>query len=643
MNPFSLFYNKIEKLYDKKISSTGLAIFRITWGLVLFFEVREMFIFRDLRFNIIPFVKGYELSFGPILLIWLILTLFLIAGYKTKWVTIVNYLLSILFFGNIHSFEYHAFYAYIGINFLLILTPISNSYSIDSLLAKVKFTRVNYIHKTKQKVSVIYYYIPILVGIAFVYADSILFKLDSPTWLDGLGVWKPSALPNFNISGDLYLLNNEFLVKGMGYTTVIFELLFIFVFSIKILRWPLFIIGMGLHLGILLVFPIPLFALAVCSIYFLMVPMYAWPYLKKIISAKTTKITFVYDSECPLCTKTRVFIETIDFLNRIGFQSAQTAKERFKELKNIDQSELITHIYSVSKKGNIYKGVDTYIQVLFHTILFLPAGLIISIPGIKHFGKYVYSFIANNREREVCDEAHCVVYTAPEEVDENKSVIKGVSLKNIKVLKLSILIMFLALIQLNVSIGSGVLGVTVEKTGFWETSVGRSLRPIQSRVLDVSQRFLGVTHHPVFMDGHYNEFNNVFAITYLNDENEEVWLPIVDENGNPDRYNYGANWVNWTFRVNGVYYLKDRLIKGVIRYSSFWAGENGKDLNDLTLQIKLKKVKTNAKFEKNFLLEESGRSNWIDFGVIQWIDKEVNVRLFYELNEEGTNDFKKIE
>ena len=117
MNPFSLFYNKIEQLYDKKISSTGLAIFRIAWGIVLFFEVREMFIFRDLRFNTIPFVDFYELSFGPILFIWLILTLFLIAGYKTKWVTIVNYFLSILFFGNIHSFEYHAFYAYVGINF----------------------------------------------------------------------------------------------------------------------------------------------------------------------------------------------------------------------------------------------------------------------------------------------------------------------------------------------------------------------------------------------------------------------------------------------------------------------------------------------------------------------------------------------
>jgi len=641
MNPFTLFYKKIEQLYDKKISSSGLAIFRITWGLVLFFEVREMYIFRDLRFNTIPFIDFYELSFGPIIFVWMILVLLLILGYKTKYVIIMNYILSLLFFGNIHSFEYHAFHAYIGINFILLFLPVSNSFSLDNLVEKIKFTRVNYLHKTKNKVSVIYYYIPIIVGIGFVYLDSILFKMGSSTWLSGLGVWRPSVLPNFNISGDLFFLNNEFLVKTMGYTTVAFELIFIFIFFIKKLRWPIFIIGMGLHFGILIVFPIPLFALLVCSIYFLMVPVGTWSWIKNKLKTKEPKITFIYDSECPLCTKTRVLIENLDFFNRIAFESAQTAKSQFKELKNIEQAELITHIYSVSKKGKIYKGVDTYIQVLFHTLLFSPIALMISLPGIKHIGKLIYSYLANNREREICDENHCLVYSAPEDIDENKSVIKGLSLKKIKIFKLIFLISFLTILQINVSISSGIVYKGLAKSGIWNSSLGSKLKHSHFRLIDLSTRFLGLTQHPVFMDGHYIEYNNIFAVTYLNKNNEVIWLPIIDKNGHPGRYLYGANWVNWTFRVNCTYYDEEKLRAGLIRYTSFWAGKEGEDLNNLSLNIKLKKVKTTEKFQKQFLTNQSHSNDWIDFGTINWINKKAEIELYYKPVHEGLNDLIK--
>ena len=84
------------------------------------------------------------------------------------------------------------------------------------------------------------------------------------------------------------------------------------------------------------------------------------------------------------------------------------------------------------------------------------------------------------------------------------------------------------------------------------------------------------------------------------------------------------------------------LTEGLIRYTSFWAGKNGKALNNLSLNIKLKKVKTSTKFESNFLTKESGKNDWIDFGIIIWKNNEAEVNMFYELVEEGSNDFKKI-
>jgi len=642
MNPFSLFHNKIEKLYDKKISSTGLAIFRITWGLVLFLEVREMFVFRELRFNTIPFVDYYELNFGPILFIWMILTLLIVIGYKTKHVTVINYLFSVLFFGSISTFEYHIFYTYVGVNFLLMFIPISNSFSVDNLLLKIKYSKVNYSHRIEEKVSVIYYYLPILVGIAFFYIDSVFYKLESQTWLDGLAVWRPAVIPNFNISDFSLILNNELIVRSMSYLTLGFEFFFIFTFFIKKMRWINFIIGFGLHFGILLIFPIPLFALAMCSIYFLMIPVSFWLNLRKMVSSNTSKITFIYDSECPLCMKTRVFIENVDLLNRIDFQPAQTAKGRFKELKEIDQIELITHIYSVSKKGKVYKGVDTYIHVLFHTLLFSPIALIISIPGIKHIGKFIYSYIASNREREVCDEAHCIMYSPPEMIDETKNIVSGVSIKKIKVLSLSLLITILAILQFNVSIKSGALGAKIDNTGVWETKIGSTILPLHQKTLRLSQIFLGITHHALFIDSHLIGFNNVFAITYIGDNNEEIWLPILDKTAKPGGYNSGGNWAKWNFRVNCVTYNEYRLTEGVIRFASFWAGKNEIDLNNAKFKIKLKKVKTPLRFEENFLMKSRDQDDWVDFGDLIWGDKIPTIHLNYEPIEVGSNEFKKV-
>ncbi|MBF4985473.1 hypothetical protein FNJ87_14430 [Nonlabens mediterrranea] len=55
-----------------------------------------------------------------------------------------------------------------------------------------------------------------------------------------------------------------------------FEIVFPFLFWLKRFRLPLLIIGLGLHLGILFSYPIPLFALAMINVYLLLVPISFW-------------------------------------------------------------------------------------------------------------------------------------------------------------------------------------------------------------------------------------------------------------------------------------------------------------------------------------------------------------------------------
>jgi len=642
MNPFSFLFHKIEKLYDKKISSAGLVVFRITWSIMLFFEVREMYLYRELRFNPIPFINESPLDFGPILILWMLLILSITIGYQTKKLTVINYLLSMFFFGNINTFEYHIFYTYIGVNFLLMFTPLSASYSIDNLLTKIKYSRAGYSHILNTKVSVLFYYAPILVGVAFFYLDSVFFKLDSKAWLNGMALWMPAVIPNFNVSDFSLILNNKFIVVSLCYITLVFEFVFLFIFFMKKFRWINFIIGFSLHFGILLIFPIPIFALAMCSIYFLIIPVSTWQRLRNKLSAKTPKITFIYDSECPLCNKTKVFIESIDFFNRISFDYAQNAKEKYKELTSINQSDLITNIYSVSKKGKVFKGVDTYIQVLHHTILLSPIAVLISLPGIKQISNYVYSYISKNRERETCNNDNCVIYLPPDINNENKSVIKGISLKKIKIFSFTSILIIFTVLQLNVSLDSGIIGKLVSKSNLWNSTIGHSIKPIHQKIIKKSQVFLGVTSHALFIDKHLMSFNNVFAITYIDKDNNEIWLPIVDKTCKPGRLNLGANWAKWNFRVNRPTYDEQLFTDGVIKYCAFWAGRNNISLKNTKFKLKLKKIKTPLVYEKDFLMNNRTEDNWITFGELNWVNNTPIIDLLYKPIKEGSNDFKKI-
>ena len=117
-------FNFLKKAYSTKIDASGLAIFRILFGLTLFLEVVQIFYFRHLIYDKIPYIQPSEIDLGIPLIVWLIVIFFLIIGFFTRWITIINYLFSLVFIATIHSYEYHMFYVYMGVNFLLIFSSI---------------------------------------------------------------------------------------------------------------------------------------------------------------------------------------------------------------------------------------------------------------------------------------------------------------------------------------------------------------------------------------------------------------------------------------------------------------------------------------------------------------------------------------
>jgi predicted DCC family thiol-disulfide oxidoreductase YuxK len=613
--------NFLRKSYDKKIDGTGLAVFRIAYSIVLLCEIGQMFYFKELIFDKIPFIDKAEINFGIPIAIWFISVLMILFGFFTRFATIINYLLSLILIGSIGSFEYHVFYAYMGINFLLIFMPISQCLSLDRLLLKLKYSNTTFQYNPPKKVSQIFYYTLPFIGLGLVYFDSVFYKMASDMWINGLGSWLPSSLPMITHVNTSFFLNQEYIVKFVGWFTILFEFTFVFIFYKKRLRVILTILGLILHFGILIQFPIPWFALTAITIYILMVPVSFW---QKLFVSKNTKqdFFFYYDTECPLCIRTKITISHLDWFNKIGFKTVQFDAQDNEKLTLIEQNVLLDDIHSIDKHNNVYLGVDTYIQVFKRIFYLYPLYLILKIPGIYHIAKRIYSYIALNRDTERCTEENCG-YNPPSIPNDNEiKILQNLTLYDLKGKLIINFIIILTLLQIGILYKSWTFDFLKETTNFKNSKIDKIISTTVSAYSTVTKIAFGITAHPVFSDKiHFTNYNHIIEVVYIDKKKKEIWLPIIDKNGQPDFYIYGSNWVNWTFRVDKIEVDMNQLEKGVERYSAFWAHKNNIDLNDATFLIKVKKIESIDKWEKDFLNKQIAKP-WIDGGYIEWKNKE---------------------
>ena len=613
--------NFLKDSFDKKIDGTGLAIFRITYSIVLLCEIAQMFYFKELIFDEIPFIEKSEINFGIPIGIWFISVLMLLFGFFTRFATIINYLLSLILIGTINSYEYHVFYAYMGINFLLIFMPISQCFSLDRLLLKLKYSNTTFQYNPTKKVSQLYYFLPLYVAVGLVYFDSIFVKLSAYSWLHGLGVWLPSSFPmmaQFNLS---YLLNLKYFVVFLSCLTLVLEFIFLFVFFRKKFRIPIYIVGTLLHIGILITFPIPWFALTLISLYLLMIPVSFW---QKIFNntTKEQNFFFYYDTECPLCVRTKISISHLDWYNKVGFKTVQFDAQDHEKLALIDQKVLLDDIHSVDKNGIVYSGIDTYIQVFKRIFYLYPLYLLLKLPGVYHLAKKVYTFIAQNRDTERCTEENCG-YNPPAIPDNTKiKLLQNYTLNNLKFDVLKNIIYLFSIIQIIIILDSPVINNFKNNVGINNKYIDKGFYLLRFSTTLLAKPLFGLTQHNVFIDDiHYNGYSHIISIVYLDKNGKEVWLPIIDKNGQPSYYNYGTNWRKMSFSTNNPNINTHNLNTGVRDFTAFWAHKNNIDLNNATFLIKVKKIESTDKWEKDFLNRQIAKP-WIDGGYITWSNEE---------------------
>ena len=95
--------------------------------------------------------------------------------------------------------------------------------------------------------------------VSSIYFDSAIWKLSSSMWMAGLGYWTPALQPWDAWVTLPWTLDNEWIARAAGYVTLAFELAFPVLVWPRRTRWLMLLIGLGLHIGVGTVIPLPLF------------------------------------------------------------------------------------------------------------------------------------------------------------------------------------------------------------------------------------------------------------------------------------------------------------------------------------------------------------------------------------------------
>ncbi|MGI4737159.1 MAG: DCC1-like thiol-disulfide oxidoreductase family protein [Janthinobacterium lividum] len=607
-------FGSIARVYATPVDGTGLAVFRIVFCLVLLAEILHIFYFKALIFDPIPFVEASEVNYTLPLVLWMGTVLLLIFGWFTRAAAVANYGFALLFFSSMQTYSYMITPVYIGMSFLFLFLPIERCLSLDRLRLKLKYSTPDFHYTPARTVSQLAYYVPIITGIAFVYLDSTLYKLVSPMWLQGLGMWKTMSTPFETQLNGSAVLNQELVVKFLGYLTLVFEFFFLFLFPFRKYRVALLLIGIGLHVGILVFFTFPLFSVGFGSLYLLLVPSSWWQ--AGVARARPPLLSFYYDAEHLLGVRTRLVLEHFDGRQRIRFLPVQQAQD-------LAPAALLAGAYSIDHRGQQYQGLDTYIQALQAIRWLKPLAWLLRLPGIYHLARAAYGWVARHRPTARAAAYATLPLPTP---DEEVEVLRNVSLRDVKVAAVALGLTGLVLLQCLASYNTPLLQLLRRKSGWDATLPGRGLARVAAVAAQPGRNFFGITNHPIALDEHFAGYTRLVAVTYAGADGQEHFLPITRPNGQPGAYLYGVVWLHWTYQVVSRHIEQPRLENGIRNFTAFWAQKHHVDLTNCRFKIKVKKIAEATSWQPNFLNQQLA-AGWVEAGEVTWKNRQFTAHL----------------
>jgi predicted DCC family thiol-disulfide oxidoreductase YuxK len=116
-------------------------------------------------------------------------------------------------------------------------------------------------------------------------------------------------------------------------------------------------------------------------------------------------IKILYDGNCGLCSKEIKYYKKIDNRNVFEWINVYTDDIYLKKL-GILKSEALMELHAIDKKGNVYKGVDSFILIWKNlSFLWSILGILVSFYPIYITAKFAYRKFAIQRFNKLgyCD------------------------------------------------------------------------------------------------------------------------------------------------------------------------------------------------------------------------------------------------
>lgn len=116
-------------------------------------------------------------------------------------------------------------------------------------------------------------------------------------------------------------------------------------------------------------------------------------------------IIVLYDSWCPLCKKSKFYLEKIDWLNKLVFQSIRDSANLQKYQIDMEVAEQRMHTFD-SGKNRLEEGMYSIVRIskaIPLLWLFLPLFQLSLLCGV---GQKLYDFIA--KRRRILPVGHCI-------------------------------------------------------------------------------------------------------------------------------------------------------------------------------------------------------------------------------------------
>jgi len=596
---------------EKQVPATGLGIFRILFGLVVLQEVFFLIYFRHFIYDPIPFLDQASPVLHLYLVFWAIAAGCITFGYHTRIAAVANYLFWVTFVGFTamwQDFDGGFDQFMIGSSLFLIFLPANRALSFDALRDKLKFSRPGLGYKPPTTVPVLAYYLPLAVLMGFLYFDAAIHKLSAPFWLNGMGSWLPPTMPYYMSPLDMSrLLNLHSAESIIGYTLIVFQFAFLPLFWFKRARVPLLLIGLSFHTGIVLSLNIYPFGFGMLVHYALLVPFSWWRNIHAFFAFKNPPLTVFYDQECPLCRRTVIIINHFDILNAVDFKGLQEHARHYPALDSIPEQTLLTDIYALDRNNRLYSGVDTYIRILLAMRTTALFGAVLTLPGILQLARLFYRRVADNRSRTGCNDLCLPTLSGANDPPP-------VSLARIAG-RLSRLMIVVCLLQLNSTLHFGLFYRL--NGGHASSEAGQIVEAASNAILLLSHSFTGITPHALYMHDHFQGYNHILGITYIDEQGVERWLPFVNEEGRIVTPNWGriqSMWAN--VAVTRQIDLK-RLEKGLMRVTAFWGTEIGLNLEKTRFKLKVKEIRVPMDWEYD-LRHYNLQQPWTDLGAVSW-------------------------